>query len=147
VNVLVNSGREEFQFTTVGEICDRFDGEVQTGPFGSQLHASDYSDQGIPVVMPQDMVDGRISCVDIARVDETHARRLSQHRLRIGDIVFSRRGDVSRFAVVTEHDAGWLCGTGSIRIRLNCPEIDLGYLRHFLKRDEVGVGFFITQKA
>ncbi|MGJ4935182.1 restriction endonuclease subunit S [Bradyrhizobium sp. HKCCYLRH3083] len=139
MNVLADSGTPaHFRLTTIGEICDEFGGEVQTGPFGSQLHASDYSDDGIPVVMPQDMVDGRISCVDIARVDESHARRLGQHRLRVGDIVFSRRGDVSRFAVVTESEEGWLCGTGSIRIRPNCPEIDLGYLRHFLKRDEVG---------
>ena len=43
------------QSTTVGEICDQFRGEVQTGPFGSQLHSSDYSQEGTPVVMPQDM--------------------------------------------------------------------------------------------
>ncbi|MBR1123905.1 restriction endonuclease subunit S [Bradyrhizobium lablabi] len=128
----------EFHRTTIGAICDQFDGEVQTGPFGSQLHASDYSDEGIPVVMPQDMLDGEISCANIARVDASHARRLSQHRLRVGDVVFSRRGDVSRFAVVTEQEEGWLCGTGSIRIRLNFPNLDMGYLRHFLKRDEVG---------
>jgi type I restriction enzyme S subunit len=126
------------QQTTIGAICDQFGGEVQTGPFGSQLHASDYSDEGVPVVMPQDMIDGTISCASIARVDEDHVRRLSQHRLCAGDIVFSRRGDVSRFAVVTEREDGWLCGTGSIRIRLNCPDVDTGYLRHFLKRDEIG---------
>lgn len=46
--------------TTIGALCDKFGGDVQTGPFGSQLHASDYSEDGIPVVMPQDMQDGRI---------------------------------------------------------------------------------------
>ena len=25
--------------TTIGDVCDRFGGDVQTGPFGSQLHA------------------------------------------------------------------------------------------------------------
>lgn len=124
--------------TTIGAICDQFEGEVQTGPFGSQLHASDYSAEGIPVVMPQDMVEGKISCNNIARVSATHAHRLSQHRIRAGDIVFSRRGDVGRFAVVTPLEEGWLCGTGSIRIRLNCPDIDTGYLRHFLKQDTIG---------
>jgi type I restriction enzyme, S subunit len=124
--------------TTIGGICDQFEGEVQTGPFGSQLHASDYSEEGIPVVMPQDMVDGRISCDNIARVNSMHVRRLSQHRLQTGDIVLSRRGDVSRFAVVTPFEEGWLCGTGSIRIRLNCPEIDTRYLRHYLQQDKIG---------
>ncbi len=126
------------QSTTVGEICNRFRGEVQTGPFGSQLHSSDYSPDGTPVVMPQDMLDGRVTTTRIARVDASHAKRLRQHALRRGDIAFSRRGDVARFAVITEAEEGWLCGTGSIRIRLNCPEIDVGYLRRYLNQPSVG---------
>ena len=126
------------QSTTVGDICDRFRGEVQTGPFGSQLHSSDYSPDGTPVVMPQDMHDGRVTTTRIARVDELHAKRLRQHALRRGDIAFSRRGDVARFAVITEAEEGWLCGTGSIRIRLNCPDIDIGYLRRYLNQPSIG---------
>ena len=116
---------------TIGEICDKFDGGVQTGPFGSQLHASDYSEDGTPVVMPQDMVDGRICCDAIARVADEFVQRLDRHKLKAGDIVFSRRGDVGRFAVVTPKEEGWICGTGSIRIRLNSPHIDIRYLRRF----------------
>ncbi len=124
--------------TTIGAVCDRFGGEVQTGPFGSQLHASDYIDTGIPVVMPQDMKDGTIVCDRIARVDSSHVERLSQHKLRVGDVVFSRRGDVGRFAVVTEREQGWLCGTGSIRIRLNSPDVHVGFVRQYLQQDVVG---------
>jgi type I restriction enzyme S subunit len=129
---------ESLWHTTIGEFCDRFGGTVQTGPFGSQLHASDYSEDGVPVVMPQDMVDGEVSCKNIARVSQHHVDRLDRHKLRVGDIVFSRRGDVSRFAVVTGREEGWLCGTGSIRIRLNSPEIDTRYLRRFLQQETIG---------
>lgn len=124
--------------TTIGDVCDRFGGEVQTGPFGSQLHASDYSDGGIPVVMPQDMIDGLVSCKRVARVAPAHVNRLQRHVLREGDIVFSRRGDVSRFAVITRDESGWLCGTGSIRIRLNCSEVSTDYLRRYLQLPSVG---------
>jgi type I restriction enzyme S subunit len=124
--------------TTVGAVCDRFGGEVQTGPFGSQLHAADYSENGIPVVMPQDMVEGLISARKIARVDERHIGQLARHQLKSGDIVFSRRGDVTRFAVVTPLEEGWLCGTGSIRIRLNSGDVDTVYLRHYLRQPSVG---------
>lgn len=124
--------------TTIGQICDEWDGEVQTGPFGSQLHASDYEDDGTPVVMPQDMKDGKIVCDRIVRVGSDHVSRLNRHQLRPGDIVFSRRGDVTRFAVVTEVEAGWLCGTGSMRIRLNSPEIDVGFVRRYLQQEAVG---------
>ncbi|MGH6626968.1 MAG: restriction endonuclease subunit S [Burkholderiaceae bacterium] len=111
---------------------------MQTGPFGSQLHAADYSEEGIPVVMPQDMADGRIVCDRIARVSETHVHKLKRHVLRAGDLVFSRRGDVTRFAVVTENEVGWLCGTGSIRIRMNCPDVLVSYARRYLQQAEVG---------
>ncbi|MBX9677526.1 MAG: restriction endonuclease subunit S [Gemmataceae bacterium] len=124
--------------TFVGQICDENDGDVQTGPFGSQLHASDYSDEGVPLVMPQDMADGKILTTKIARVDSSHVERLSKHMLRTGDIVFSRRGDVARFAIVNCAEQGWLCGTGSVRIRLNSPLIDTLFLRRFLQLDSVG---------
>ena len=32
---------------------------IQTGPFGSQLHQSDYSETGTPVVMPKDLINGK----------------------------------------------------------------------------------------
>ncbi|MDY3560229.1 restriction endonuclease subunit S [Gemmata sp. JC673] len=124
--------------TTVGAICDKFGGEIQTGPFGSQLHASDYSEDGTPVVMPQDMKDGQVVCDRIARVDTAHVQRLQRHELRVGDVIFSRRGDVARFAIVTESESGWLCGTGSIRIRLNSPDICIGYVRRYLQQRSVG---------
>src|SRR5205814_1124299 len=91
---------EKWSTTTVGWVCDHFGGDVQTGPFGSQLHASDYVDDGIPIVMPQDMDDGRIVIRKIARVEQSHVVRLDRHIVRKGDIVFSRRGGVARFAVV-----------------------------------------------
>jgi type I restriction enzyme, S subunit len=124
--------------TTIGAVCDQFGGQIQTGPFGSQLHASDYSPEGTPVVMPQDMQDGRIVCDRIARVTDDHVQRLRRHALRVGDVIFSRRGDVARFAIVTESESGWLCGTGSIRIRLNSPDICVGYVRRYLQQRMVG---------
>lgn len=37
-------------------------GLIQTGPFGSQLHQSDYEPDGIPVIMPKDILDGMVNC-------------------------------------------------------------------------------------
>ena len=39
--------------TTLGELA--VSGGIQTGPFGSQLHASDYVTSGVGMVMPQDL--------------------------------------------------------------------------------------------
>jgi len=103
--------------SNLGVVCAAAGGAIQTGPFGSQLHASDYVDEGIPVVMPQDMRDRRVSEARIARVSQADADRLARHKLSVGDIVFSRRGDVGRHATVSEREVGWLCGTGCLLVR------------------------------
>src|SRR5437660_561531 len=103
---------------TLGAICDEVGGIIRTGPFGSQLHESDYRDGGLPVVMPKDIVSGRIVVDGIARIGPEDANRLSQHKLKKGDIVYGRRGDIGRRALITDREDGWLCGTGCLRISL-----------------------------
>lgn len=100
---------------TLGEVSTN----IQTGPFGSQLHQSDYSDGGVPVVMPKDLVDGHISEDSIARASMSHVDRLSRHKIEVGDILYSRRGDVGRCAFATEVEQGWLCGTGCLRVTID----------------------------
>jgi len=92
---------------------------LQTGPFGSQLHASDYVAEGVPVVMPKDMIDGRVDVTSIARVPESIANRLGKHRVNRGDILFARRGEIGRCALITETEVNWLAGTGCLRARPN----------------------------
>ena len=91
---------------------------IQTGPFGSQLHQSDYVDEGVPLINPSHLIEDRIVPDDQDTVTDETARRLMRHRLMAGDVVFARRGEIGRCAVVGEEESGWLCGTGSMIIRL-----------------------------
>ena len=106
-----------WEATTLGEACERGGGNIQTGPFGTQLHASDYVAEGIPSIMPSDLRDNRISTDSIARILEKDAERLSVYRVRSGDVVYSRRGDVERRSLIRSDEDGWLCGTGCLRVR------------------------------
>jgi type I restriction enzyme S subunit len=130
--------------TTLGEVCDEAGGLIQTGPFGSQLHQSDYSEQGIPVVMPKDIVNERISSETVARISSDHANRLSRHLLSSGDIVYGRRGDIGRQALIRLEQAGWMCGTGCLRISLGESILNLLFLHYYLSQDEV-VGWITNQ--
>jgi type I restriction enzyme S subunit len=112
---------EGWRASVLGEEVARCGGKIQTGPFGSQLHASDYAADGVPVVMPKDLLQRRVSTLSIARVSLDDAQRLSRHRLQQGDIVYSRRGDVERHGLVHRRETGWLCGTGCLLVRLG-PE-------------------------
>lgn len=101
---------------------------LQTGPFGSQLHSEDYVTGGTPVVNPSHLSAGRINADDCVAVDEATANRLALHRLRLGDVVFARRGQMGRCGVVEADNVGWLCGTGSLRARLRLDVVDPYYL-------------------
>ncbi len=92
--------------------------ELQTGPFGSSLHQSDYIEGGIPVINPASMREGHLVPVDGMAVGPATLERLATFKLRAGDIVLARRGEMGRCAIVTEREAGWLCGTGSLVLRL-----------------------------
>jgi len=93
--------------------------EVSTGPFGSMLHQSDYVAEGIPLINPSHMVNGRIEPEVNVAVTTEKAAELSAYRLFAGDIVMARRGEVGRMALVTPVEEGWLCGTGSFVLRFS----------------------------
>lgn len=112
---------------------------IQTGPFGSQLHQSDYSEKGTPVVMPKDLISGHISEESIARVSDDHVERLSRHKIEVGDILYSRRGDVGRCAFASETEAGWLCGTGCLRVTIDTDKANPKFVFYQLqKADTIG---------
>ena len=109
---------------------------IQTGPFGSQLHQSDYSEEGTPVVMPKDLIDGHISEASIARVSIEHVELLSRHKIENGDILYSRRGDVGRCAFATEKEKGWLCGTGCLRVTIDAKKAISRFVFYQLQKPE-----------
>ena len=129
---VVEGAPETWRVVTLGEACDESGGSVQTGPFGSQLHKADYVDLGIPSIMPQDIKTDRVSTEKVAYITERKASELAKYRVQEGDIVYSRRGDVERRALITHRESGWLCGTGCLRVRTLNPGIDEQFLYLYL---------------
>ena len=109
---------------------------IQTGPFGSQLHSHEYTLSGVPVVMPKDMKPPQIEISGIARIAEHRAVDLAKHRVKTGDILFSRRGDIGRFALMENSSEGWVCGTGCLRVRLNTLVAHPYFVAQYLTKDE-----------
>jgi type I restriction enzyme S subunit len=98
----------------LADICE----VILTGPFGSALHQSDYVTNGIPVVNPQNIVNGAVIKDETKTVTSITIERLKEFTLRKNDIVIGRRGEMGRCAVVAGKMNGWLCGTGCFVIRL-----------------------------
>ena len=118
----------EWRETTLGDHAS-----IQTGPFGSQLHASDYVPVGIPSIMPKN-IGARLEVIPngIAQIKESDAVRLAKYRVSENDIVYSRRGDVEKCAFITTVEEGWLCGTGCIRVRFTSKDVDPMFVALFL---------------
>lgn len=121
-----------YELDMLGHVCDREGGIIQTGPFGSQLHERDYVPEGIPTIMPKDIVDGRINRESVARITERKADELARHKLRIGAVVLPRRGEINKRAFITEEEQGWLCGTGCIKVELEGTELLPQFLYYYL---------------
>ena len=121
----------DWEKSTLGEIVKNGNGILQTGPFGSQLHASDYVTKGIPCIMPANIQDTRINLTKIAFIADKDAQRLSKHITKIGDIIFSRRGDITLKALIRKGQEGFFCGTGCILVRPG-TEISSEFLIYFL---------------
>jgi type I restriction enzyme S subunit len=131
----------------LGDLCLNGLGIIQTGPFGSQLHASDYKSAGIPVVNPTHLRFNSIVDDAIPRISREKADSLYKHYLMEGDILISRRGDFSRYSYISQKYSDWFCGTGCLLIRLTHPEVDNYFLsilfsteviQNYLKLNAVG---------
>ena len=93
---------------------------MSTGPFGSMLHKSDYVQDGIPLVNPANIVNGKIVASNKMMVSTETAKRLESYMLQTGMIIMGRRGEMGRCAVVGRQEDGWLCGTGSFFMMPSC---------------------------
>jgi len=106
---------ENFSELSFSEITEK----VQIGPFGSQLHKKDYVENGIPLVNPVHIKDKKIVTNTSFTLLKSKFESLPNYHLKSGDLIMGRRGEMGRCALVTEKEAGYFCGTGSLYIRLN----------------------------
>lgn len=108
---------------------------VCTGPFGTQFSAHEYVADGIPMINPTHIKNGRVVPDANATVAQSAAARLSRHATEVGDIVLGRKGDVGRSALITLAERGWIVGSDSIAIRAVGSRLLPEYLDALLQLD------------
>lgn len=116
---------------TLGQIAERGELSIFTGPFGSALHAHEYQSAGVAVIPTEAIAPGRLIHHKIVRISKDKASELARYRIYPGDIVFARRGvqACGLSALVRERDGEAIAGTGVIALRIIAPDkIDPGYL-------------------
>lgn len=104
--------------------------DIQTGPFGSQLHKEDYVEIGTPIVTVEHLGNRTFTEQNLPKVSDNDKERLKKYILSIGDIVFSRVGSVDRCSYVDERHNGWMFSGRCLRVRPT-QDIDSLYLYYY----------------
>ena len=110
--------------TTIGALVDNKQISIQTGPFGTVLSASEYVDHGIPVISVREIRQGRIELFDeTPAVSDYTYRKLPQFALKPYDLVFARKGNVDRSALIPRDTQKLFLGSDGIRLRFSDPTL------------------------
>jgi type I restriction enzyme S subunit len=106
--------------------------KIQTGPFGSALHKSEYVLKGIPVINPSHIKNGEIIPDHRVSIDNVKFSELKRWKLDDGDVIIGRRGEMGRAARYFNESGEMICGTGSLLFKKS-KEINPDFLSIYLR--------------
>ena len=109
--------------------------DIQTGPFGSQLHKEDYVEVGTPIVTVEHLGNRVFTEQNLPKVSVEDKERLNKYVLKEGDIVFSRVGSVDRCSYVDAAHDGWMFSGRCLRVRPN-EQLDAMFLYYYFCLEE-----------
>lgn len=104
---------------TLGTLIDEGKIVIQTGPFGTVLSAKKFVKYGIPVVAVREIREGYIQIFDETPcVSMETYNRLSKYNLATNDLVFARKGNVERSALIPLTKTKYFLGSDGICLRV-----------------------------
>jgi type I restriction enzyme S subunit len=107
---------------------------IQIGPFGTQLHESDYVKNGIPVINPMHIGNLILKPNLNYTITEEKYNQLPQYHLKIDDVILGRRGEMGRCALIEKKYEKCICGTGSLFLTVKKELLDPLFLVYVLSR-------------
>lgn len=119
---------ESWTISSLGQLHDKIENCVITGPFGSNLHASDYRETGTPLILVKHVKAGRITGTDMPLVGIHKFLEMNRYLLKIGDIVFTRVAVVGESAYIHKRNENWMISGQMLRVRANTSKINPRYL-------------------
>lgn len=121
-----------FPTVSVVELLKSGEAEVKTGPFGTQLKASDYVSEGTPVINVRNIGFGNIREDKLEYIGNDTVQRLASHLLRPNDIVFGRKGAVERHVFIQPAQSNWFQGSDCLRLRLSSNRVIPRFASYYL---------------
>lgn len=119
------------KYVSVQDLVEQNQVVIKTGPFGTQLKASEYVSFGTPVLNVRNLGFATVNTDKLEMVSDGTLERLSAHKLVTGDIVFGRKGAVERHAFISESENGWMQGSDCIRLRVLADSVNPRFLSYY----------------
>ena len=119
------------KYVSVQDLVEQNRVVIKTGPFGTQLKASEYVSFGTPVLNVRNLGFATVNTDKLEMVSDGTLERLSAHKLVTGDIVFGRKGAVERHAFISESENGWMQGSDCIRLRVLADSVNPRFLSYY----------------
>ena len=131
---------------TLGTLIDEGKIVIQTGPFGTVLSAKEFVKYGIPVVAVREIREGYIQIFDETPcVSMETYNRLSKYNLVTNDLVFARKGNVERSALIPLAKTKYFLGSDGICLRVITKNLLPQYLFYAIQSNTVRS--FLIQNA
>ena len=93
---------------------------VQTGPFGAQLHASEFVSSGVPVIAVGNVTPKGLVTEDIQYISPAKAKHLARYDVQAGDLLFARSGaTLGKVCVAPASVQDWRMTGHILRVRLD----------------------------
>lgn len=122
--------QKEWPIVRLIECCNDPD-DIKCGPFGTQLHRSDYLPQGVPIWgIPE--VNSGLTKNPTLFISSDKAASLQAYSVTQGDVVVSRKGNVGQAALFREGLEPGIIHSDVLRIRTDKAKLNPEYLVHYL---------------
>lgn len=99
---LQSKQRQLWRVESIGDLAEQRDGAIRTGPFGSQLLHSEFTETGIPVLGIENVVTNEFRWAAPRCIPDAKYRRFERFRVFPGDVLVTIMGTVGRSCVASD---------------------------------------------